>query len=79
VSDTFEKAVRDIVRVVQPSMADWRIESAGDIVVEMPPRSLTTAELIERSLVDGYEHYVQGDDVFINVGTIHLSRPKEHR
>jgi len=71
----FEKTIRDIVRVVQPSMADWDIDSVGDIEIKLPARVMSMEEMIERGMVDGYQHYMPGDNAYITIGEIHLRRP----
>lgn len=71
-----EGFVRGIVAQIHPGMEGWQIVSVGDIVSKMPPRLLSMEEMIDRSLVDGYEHHVAGDDIFIDIGTIHLRRPR---
>jgi hypothetical protein len=71
----FEKMVRGIVSIVQPSAEDWEIVSCGDIVSELPAREETMEEMVLANHVDGYRHYQPGNDLYIMVGTIHLHRP----
>ncbi|HET6495916.1 MAG TPA: hypothetical protein VFH61_11200 [Thermoleophilia bacterium] len=72
-----QQTVRQIVQAVQPSAADWAIVSAGDIVLERPACELTMGEMIDANLVDGYQHFRPGDDLYITIGMIHLRRPRD--
>jgi len=70
-----EKLVRAVVEVVQPSMLDWEVINVGDCEIRLPARLMTFQEMVDKGLVDGYEHYMPGDNAYIDIGTIHLRRP----